>query len=142
MSGFSLDWLGLREPADRAARAATLKRRAVEAAGPTPVIVDLACGSGSLMRDLGPSLPATQRWRLVDHDAGLLAAAAQAGGPVETHCTSLLDLTGLPLAGATLVAASALTDLVSETWLADLVARLAASRLPFYATLAYDGRCS
>lgn len=142
MSGFSLDWLSLREPADRAARDADLLRRAAAAAGPQPVVLDLACGSGALMRDLGPALPPTQRWRLVDHDAALIAAAAKGGGAVETHCLSLLDLASLPLAGATLVTASALTDLVSEAWLAALVARLAAQRLPFYATLAYDGSCA
>jgi hypothetical protein len=142
MTGFSLDWLSLREPADRAARDADLRRRAATAAGPAPVIVDLACGSGAMMRDLGPALPAGQSWRLVDHDAALLAAAAHAGGAVTTRCMSLLDLEALPLAGATLVTASALTDLVSEAWLAALVARLTALRLPFYATLAYDGACT
>lgn len=141
MSGFSLDWLSLREPADRAARDPHLRRRAAESAGPQPVVVDLACGSGALMRDLGAALPPAQRWRLVDHDADLLAAAAKGSGAVETHCLSLLDIAALPLAGATLVTASALTDLVSEAWLAALVARLAAERLPFYATLAYGGSC-
>jgi hypothetical protein len=95
-----------------------------------------------MMRDLGAALPAQQSWRLVDHDAELLAVAGRAGGSVATYRMSLLDLDALPLAGASLVTASALTDLVSEAWLAALVARLAAVRLPVYATLTYDGSCA
>src|SRR5436853_506331 len=100
-------------------------RRAASAAGAAPVILDLACGSGALMRALAPVLPPGQRWRLVDHDAALLAAAERQAAPglaCSAQCMSLLDLDALPLAGATLVTASAFTDLVSEAWLSELVA--------------------
>ena len=38
-------------------------------------IVDLACGTGSTLRALGPHLPVRQNWRLIDNDLGLLARA-------------------------------------------------------------------
>lgn len=132
--GFSADWLALREPADHAARDAGLLARAARIARRADVIVDLGCGTGSTRRAFGSAVPAAMQWRMVDGDAALLALA---GG--EGHCLDLRDLAALPLAGAGLVTASALLDLVSEPWLAGLVARLAAEGLPFYAALSYDG---
>jgi len=41
-------------------------------------VVDLACGAGSNPRALAPFLGPRQSWRLVDHDAGLLASARAA----------------------------------------------------------------
>ncbi|NKX44012.1 class I SAM-dependent methyltransferase [Roseicyclus persicicus] len=136
--GFSADWLALRDPADRAARDAVLARRAAEAAGPAPVIVDLGCGTGATWRVLAPLLPAGARWRFVDNDPALLAiAAAAAGDGAEAVEADLGDLDALPLAGATLVTASALLDLMPEAWVAGLARRLG---VPFYAALSYDGR--
>ncbi len=136
--GFSAEWLSLREPADRAARDDALMKRAVLAAGPAPVILDLGCGTGSTVRAMGPHLPEGATWRLVDNDPDLLARAAQsAGGRAETHLLDLGDLAALPLQGVTLVTASALLDLMSEDWVRALAARL---RVPFYAALSYDGR--
>lgn len=138
--GFSADWLALRDPADRAARDVALARRAAQAAGPAPLIVDLGCGTGATWRALSPVLPEGARWRFVDNDPALLAiAAAAAGERAETVMADLADLDSLPLAGATLVTASALLDLVSAEWVAGLVARLG---VPFYAALSYDGRMS
>ncbi|MDG3039738.1 class I SAM-dependent methyltransferase [Roseicyclus marinus] len=138
--GFSADWLALRDPADRAARDVALARRAAAAAGPAPLIVDLGCGTGATWRALSPVLPEGARWRFVDNDPALLAiAAAAAGDSAETVMADLADLDSLPLAGATLVTASALLDLVSAEWVAGLVARLG---VPFYAALSYDGRMS
>lgn len=79
---FSPDWLALREPFDRAARAASsldlqdLQASAAQAgAGGTPYrVLDLGCGTGANMRVLAPRLNGEQRWHLVDHDARLLAA--------------------------------------------------------------------
>jgi hypothetical protein len=140
MSGFAADWLALREPADQAARDPDLMRQAAAAAGPAAIIVDLGSGTGAMMRALAPSLGAGQSWRLVDSDRQLLAACkAPSEIAVTTHEMSLLALEDLPLSGATLVTASALFDLVSEDWLARLATRLAASRLPLYASLTYDG---
>lgn len=87
MSGFSADWLALREPFDRAARAAgppaafaeamTAGRRGGLADAPLQV-VDLGSGTGANLRALAPRLGGRQRWRLVDHDARLLDAVPEA----------------------------------------------------------------
>jgi len=83
MSGFSADWLALREPFDRRARAAAIDAFALPAlaqrwraahGGAGPSVLDLACGSGANFRALAPRLGPGQRWRLVDHDPALLAA--------------------------------------------------------------------
>ncbi|RYY89232.1 MAG: hypothetical protein EOO24_33535 [Comamonadaceae bacterium] len=155
--GFSTDWLALREPFDRAARAgapihpgllAGLRQRAD---GRALQVVALGCGTGANLREIAPRLGGAQSWRLVDHDAQLLAALPGALAPwaaahglrleareallvlqgddglrIEiTRC--LADLAGgpeaAPLAGADLVTASALLDLVSAPWLEALLAR-------------------
>jgi hypothetical protein len=95
VSGFSVEWLALREPHDAAARAADLvpllkssarggyARGALTRAGAAPeradsstarTIVDLGAGSGANLRWLAPRLGGAQDWLLVDHDAALLAA--------------------------------------------------------------------
>jgi len=135
--GFSADWLALRDPADRAARDAALARRAADVAGSEPLIVDLGCGTGATWRALAPLLPPGARWRFVDNDADLLAlAGAAAGDAAELVEADLGDVAALPLAGATLVTASALLDLMPESWLRELAQRLT---VPFYAALSYDG---
>ncbi|MGY6549169.1 MAG: class I SAM-dependent methyltransferase [Roseinatronobacter sp.] len=138
--GFSAEWLSLREPVDHAARDKMLALQAMRSAGQTPVIVDLGSGTGSTMRSVGELLERGADWHLVDHDAGLLAQAAETGGArVHTHVRDLTDLDALPLDAATLVTASALLDLCSLDWLERLAQRVSAHRLPFYAALSYDG---
>ncbi|NRF65372.1 SAM-dependent methyltransferase [Aquincola sp. S2] len=82
MTGFSADWLQLREPFDAAARAAAAEVVAFATTrepGAAPWrIVDLACGSGANLRALAPQLGLKQQWRLVDHDPALLAAVPEA----------------------------------------------------------------
>src|SRR5665647_2196796 len=95
MTGFSADWLALREPHDaRARNPAVLNAVVASLAGyPSIRIVDLACGTGSTLRVLAPQFPTGQHWRLVDNDLSLLARAAAmvqpAGG---TFTTAPLDL--------------------------------------------------
>src|SRR5207249_1472200 len=64
MTRVSAAWLGLREPADAAARAAELvepvRRRL--AVTPRAVVHDLGSGTGSMGRWLAPRLPGPQRW--------------------------------------------------------------------------------
>ncbi|MEM8648842.1 MAG: class I SAM-dependent methyltransferase, partial [Pseudomonadota bacterium] len=135
--GFSPDWLALREPADGAARDAALLARAVAAAGPEPVILDLGCGTGSTTRAMADQLPKGTRWRLLDGDQALLDRAQdEVGSGPEFILQDLSDVDALPLDGVTLVTASALLDLVSEDWVAALAERL---NVPFYAALSYDG---
>jgi hypothetical protein len=80
VSGFSAEWLELREPFDAAARAMTLvadlrPHLALGAHGAPLSVVDLGAGAGANVRYLAPLLGGTQHWRLVDHDAALLEAA-------------------------------------------------------------------
>jgi len=79
MSGFSADWLALREPYDARARNRDVLdsvATAAVAAGDAVAVVDLACGTGSTLRAIAPRLPPRQDWRLVDNDLSLLARAA------------------------------------------------------------------
>lgn len=138
--GFSATWLSLREPADHAARDAALLTAAARAAGASPVIVDLGCGTGSTIRAFARHLRQPAAWRLLDNDPDLLKLAARATeDDVTTHQIDLRDLDALPLEGASLVTASALLDLCSRDWVRGLAERLAAQKKPFYAALNYDG---
>lgn len=149
MSGFSSEWLALREPYDRAARNATVLDAMLAAfRGQGSIsVVDLACGTGSTFRALSGRLPMRQAWRLVDNDLGLLGTAATLGRPPEvTVAAKAVDLVRdleLALDGPVdLITTSALLDLVSQDWLERLMVEAAARRLPLYATLSYDGRVS
>ena len=147
MSGFSADWLELREPYDLRARNPTvldavatfLKQR-------SPVrIVDLASGTGSTLRALNSRLPTQQIWRLIDNDVGLLNRATATPLAKEVVVTAIpLDLGRdfrAALDGAIdLVTMSALLDLVSDTWLDQFAAAVAGRSIPVYAALSYDGQ--
>lgn len=83
MTGFSVDWLCLREPFDHKARAKAagalglpgrLERWRGRAPDRALAVIDLACGHGANLRELAPCLGGAQRWRLIDHDPALLAA--------------------------------------------------------------------
>ena len=79
MSGFSADWLALREPYDLAARSALVLDSSQLGFFRSFFVslVDLACGTGSTLRALTKHLPARQEWRLADNDLGLLLRAGQ-----------------------------------------------------------------
>ncbi len=147
MTGFSSDWLALREPYDLTARNTTVLDAVLAAfRGQASIsVVDLACGTGSTFRAITKRLPARQSWRLVDNDLGLLGAAATLGRPPEvTVAARAVDLVRdleLALDGPVdLITTSALLDLVSEDWLERFLIEAAARRLPVYAALSYDGR--
>jgi len=149
MTGFSSEWLALREPYDVAARNATVLDAMLAAfRGQASIsVVDLACGTGSTLRAISGRLPMRQTWRLVDNDLGLLGAAAALGRPPEvTVAARAVDLVRdleLALDGPVdLITTSALLDLVSEDWLERLMVEAAARRLPLYAALNYDGHVS
>ena len=79
MSGFSTDWLTLRECADARARDGSLAASllASRPAGPTLRVVDLGSGIGANLRYLAPRLGHDQYWLLIDHDSTLLDYAPQ-----------------------------------------------------------------
>ncbi|RMF32884.1 MAG: methyltransferase domain-containing protein, partial [Alphaproteobacteria bacterium] len=78
MSGFSPDWLDLREPADARARSRLLLAELFEHTGIEGLrITDLGCGTGATARALTGYLQKDCEWLLVDHDPALLAAAQQ-----------------------------------------------------------------
>jgi len=80
MSGFSLEWLRLRAPFDRAARDMGLARRlagALRRPADRPLrLVDLGTGTGANARMLAPVIGGDQDWLLIDDDAVLLGFCA------------------------------------------------------------------
>lgn len=131
--------------------------------------IDLGGGTGANVRYfLELSTAAPQRWQILDRDPALLAevprclerwAQAQGGTtrvrgrgavvdrpgmpPVEvtTREVELTPLAGAELfAGAALVTASALLDLVSEGWLQTLAAQCRQAGATVLFALTYDGR--
>jgi SAM-dependent methyltransferase len=169
VSGFSRGWLALREPYDGRARSGALARCLRRRLGPGAPrsLLDLGAGTGSNLRWLAPRLGGYQDWLLVDRDPDLLAAVPKAlaawaareghrilAGGGETGVegrgfvarvrTLRLDMAAeadrLPLVPAGVVTASALLDLVSADWLADLARRCADRGCPLLFALTYDGR--
>jgi hypothetical protein len=142
MSGFTAEWLALREPADAACRSTDVTRFVADylASREGVTIVDLGCGSGSNVRYLAARLPQPQRWRVVDNDPHLLQRAELAAPCVHAFHSDLAVLAPDWFEGADLVTASALLDLVSDAWLAGLVERCSAGGAAVLAVLDYDGR--
>jgi hypothetical protein len=144
MSGFSAQWLALREPHDQAARSGTVldALAATFAGAPAVTVTDLACGTGATMRAICGRLPPRQDWRLVDNDEtllGLATAGAAFEAQVNTVNADIADHLEAAIGEPDLVATSALLDLVSAAWLDRLAAVLARMQRPLYAALSYDG---
>jgi SAM-dependent methyltransferase len=142
-------WLALREPADAAARARDLvdclRRQPVD----RWVIHDLGCGSGAMGRWLAPLLAGPQHWLVYDRDQDLLAVAVAdvpepaADGSAVTVEARRCDITRLrpgDLAGATLITASALLDMLTEDELDRIVTVCARAGCPVLLTLTVSGR--
>lgn len=143
MSGFSAEWLALREPADTAARAPQVTDAVATAmAGRTPLrVADLGCGTGSNVRYLASRLPQPQVWRLLDHDAALLATARTlVPQAVDTRVADLRDLDAAAFEGCDLVTASALLDLVSAAWVRRFASLCRDAGAAVLVVLNYDGR--
>ncbi len=165
---FDGDWLDLREPFDARARNAALAQTLADALPARPRIMDLGAGTGALLRWLGHFIGRAQAWTLVDADGALLARAfetirerAEAVGWAVTapdRRTLLVHAPGgawrveglvadlreapdnLPLEKFDAVVNTALCDLVSEDWIADMADAIAEHGLPFYAALNVNGR--
>ena len=167
MSSFSADWLAMREPVDACSRSAALVQQLGKDAPPgRRRIVDLATGTGANLRYLAPRLGGQQDWLLVDNDGVLLDGiedqlarwATTTGLNLRRHGETLSlrspsmecrvkrqqldlarDLRHLDLEGQWLVTASALLDLVTQSWLDSLLARCRAVGARLLFALTYDG---
>ena len=145
MTGFSADWLTLREPYDHAARDNYLLRQAIEVISnlERPAIVDLASGAGSTVRAMASLLDGNANWHLVDDDAALLAHAQSGlhGTNISLHKIDLSkSLRQTFDYKPDMMTTSAFLDLVTAGWLDQLVEFCATYKVPFYAALSYDGR--
>jgi glycosyltransferase involved in cell wall biosynthesis len=147
---FSSDWLALREPADHAARSETLVARLGEVAAfrNWSTVLDLGTGRGSNLRWLAPRLPGVDRWVALDHDAALLAEIETAWeGSRATPGAALRTVEGDLAreglaeigAGADIVTASALLDLVSAEWVGRLARACADRGAAALLALSWDG---
>jgi hypothetical protein len=164
MSGFSPEWLDLREPVDHRSRNAKLAHAlAAHFDGWRPVtVVDLGCGTGSNLRATAPLLGPEQLWTLVDNDPALIAAARGRlttwGDGVDTQGDRLVlfkgakritvdfrqadlarDLDAALGPSANLVTASALFDLASPEFIAGFAVAISSRKAAFYTVLTYDG---
>lgn len=164
------EWLRLREAADWEARSPRLVQQVIDAIGSVDTlrVLDLATGTGSNVRYLAERLPGRQRWLVVDRSPDLLAlvtertaswAAArgyqcQAGATglrvrhdsldceIETLQRDLRVLDAGLFAARHLVTASALLDLVSESWLRSLAAHCRDAGAAALFALTYNGASS
>jgi hypothetical protein len=112
------EWLHLRERADASARSAELAAHLAKhvATAGRLTIHDLGGGSGAMGRWLAPRLPEPQHWVVHDRDADLLKlAVADVPGPatVEGRRSDITRMAREELAGASLITASALLDLLT-----------------------------
>jgi len=169
MSGFSPEWLALREPVDHRSRDAGIAHQLCQHFADRSAIrvVDLGCGTGSNLRGTFHLLPDEQAWTLVDYDRRLLAAARKTisawadaretgdgvGGDdlVVTKDGKRLrlrfrqadlnaDLDGALGDAPDLVTASAFFDLCSAEFIGRLAAAVAARRAVFFTVLTYNGQ--
>jgi hypothetical protein len=163
VSGFSPEWLSLRERADHRARDGELLAKLGEhfKGRDSISVFDLGTGTGSNLRAIAPILSAVQRWTLVDHDPELLAAACDAvarwadrsrpttnGIDVSKNERSILvRLLRADLAANNapwgdeapdLVTAAALFDLASKAWIERLVEEVAKKKAAFYTALTHS----
>ncbi len=164
MSGFSPEWLALREPVDHRSRDARLARRIEARFGFSAhvEVVDLGCGTGSNLRATYALLGAEQSWTLVDYDPRLLDAArtrlsawadeAKADGKglllvksgkrlrLRIRQADLVQQLDAALGDRPeLVTASALFDLCSADFIARFARAVATRGAAFYTVLTYNG---
>jgi SAM-dependent methyltransferase len=144
------NWLDLREPADATARSTGLveRLRAALPRGQRLVVHDLGCGTGAMSRWLAPLLPGPQFWVEHDLDPDLLTLAA-ANSPqtsadgaavnVEVRQSDITRLDPSVIAGADLVTASALLDLLTGDELTALVKVCLSPSCPILFTLSVVG---
>lgn len=164
MSGFSPEWLTLREPVDHRSRDAALAEalQAHFASRASITVVDIGCGTGSNIRATHRLLGTTQNWTLVDYDPRLLAAARETlrswADRAQTRGDALVldkggkhltvsfrqadlnaDLDAALGASPDLVTASALFDLCSTGFIETFADAVHKRNAAFYTVLTYNG---
>ena len=164
MSGFSPEWLALREPSDHRSRDGLLAMALADRLQSKPLVrvVDLGCGTGSNIRATYAALGREQHWTLVDYDPKLLAAArasltAWADAATQEGDRLVLLKSGKTLVvafrqanlvtdldaalgrDADLITASALFDLCSADFITRFARAVADRRAVFYTVLTYNG---
>jgi SAM-dependent methyltransferase len=164
LSGFDASWLDLREPADHRSRNEELSRLLTRHLGNRARIdvLDLGCGTGSNLRATAPLLGGEQHWTLVDHDVRLLDAAitrlARWADDWERKKDVIVlkkgsrtitvrfrrgdlvnDFEAVFASPADLITASALFDLASGDFIAEVAAEVVRRRASFYTVLTYNG---
>ena len=151
---YAPEWLELREGPDAAARAGDLidplRIRLANLPGKAGLVIhDLGCGTGSMGRWLAPRLDGPQHWILHDRDPYLLHFAAVASPrsaadgsrvTVETRRGDVGLLTPDALAGASLVTASALLDVLTREEIGTLATACTGAGCPALLTLSVAGR--
>lgn len=152
---YAPEWLQLREGADALARALDLldplRIRLANLPGRCGglAVHDLGCGTGSMGRWLAPRLDGAQHWILHDRDPYLLHFAAVASPraaadgsrvTVETRRADVARLTPDALAGASLVTASALLDVLTREEVEALAEACVGAGCPALLTLSVAGR--
>jgi len=153
MTGISMvspEWLALREPEDATARSHELALAAAMNVPEGPVIVhDLGSGTGSMMRWLAPLLPGPQNWILHDWNPDLIESAItrirpqdrdRAAISVLARPGNLADVRASDLAGASLVTASALLDVLTSHEAHTIVNACVEARCPALLTLSVTGQ--
>ena len=145
----SPDWLALREAEDARARSLDLARALPDILPAGPLTVhDLGSGTGAMMRWLAPLLPGPQTWVLHDWNASLTAQAFEGprprdlhGAPValRTRVDQLDRLDAGALAGASLVTASALLDVLTASEAHAIVDACVAAGVPVLLSLSVTG---
>jgi hypothetical protein len=145
----SSEWLALREPEDADSRSRQLAVTAAEQLSAGPIVVhDLGSGTGSMMRWLAPLLPGPQTWILHDWNADLIERAIDGIRPldrdnvavsVQARAGNLADLDANDLAGASLVTASALLDVLTSLETHAIVNACVNARCPALFTLSVTG---
>ena len=164
MSGFSSDWLRLREAADHRSRNAELAETlsARFALRDKIAVTDIGCGTGSNLRGTYSLLPNIQSWALVDYDADLLQAARSELSNWADHAQSdgdtlhlkkdrfeidvrfrqadlAADLNAALGSKADLITAAAFFDLASEDFIRKFAKAVAEHKAVFYTVLTYNG---
>jgi hypothetical protein len=145
----SSEWLALREPEDADARSRDLALATAALLPVGPIVVhDLGSGTGSMMRWLAPLLPGPQTWILHDWNADLIERAIDGAHPqdrdnaaisVYSQTGNLADLRPTDLAGASLVTASALLDVLTSGETHAIVDACVGARCPALLSLSVTG---